>query len=608
MDYKKLAADILKLVGGNENVLHLEHCSTRLRFTLADKSKADTEQLKKTPGVMNVISKSQYQVVIGNSVIEVYDELIKICDLGGKKAAVKEEKQSKGAAFMEFVISIFQPLIPAIAGAGVLKSILLLLSGIGIMDPTSTLYVVLASISDATFYFLPMMVAVTCANTLKCNRLIAIAAVGFLLLPATTKMLAEGVVLFGITIPNIAYNAQIFPAILCVVFLTMMERFFNKVSPKAIRVFFVPMMSLAITIPVTLLILGPLGFNIGALLTKVILFLYAKLGFIAVALLSAVLPFMIALGMHKALLPYAITTYGELGYEALYLCASLAHNISESGACFGVALKTKNKELKQTAFSAGISALMGITEPALYGVTLQYKRAMIGVTVAGAVSGAFLGLMAVQGFALVGPSIASMTMFMDPANGKNFIYACIGFVIAIAGSFLIAFLSWKDEEAETIEEVKNDNTEYPVVLPVSGKVIPLSEVNDEVFASGTLGDGIAVIPENGELVSPVDGEIVMLFDTKHALGIKADDGTELLIHIGIDTVTMEGRGFEAFVKSGDRVKTNEPLIRFDLNEIKKAELDTTVCIIVSNSNDYEILNKNYKGSDKGTSLFTTRKK
>ena len=614
MDYKKIANEILDLIGGSKNVATLEHCSTRLRFSLVDKSVVDVEKIKKIKGVMGVVDGSQFQIVIGNNV-EVYDTLLKICPLSGNQGIeAKKDDRKCGAKLLEFIISVFQPLVPAIAGAGVLKSVLLLLSMFGLLANDSTVYTALAAISDATFYFLPIMVAVTTANALKSNRLVAVAAVGYLLLPATTQALTDGMTLFGFAVKNVTYSSQVFPAILCVIFLSLMERGFNKISPKAIRIFFVPMMSLAITIPVTLLILGPLGYNIGTLFTAVILALYGKLGFVALGLLAAILPFMIATGMHKALLPYAITTYGQLGYEALYMPASLAHNISESGACFAVALNSKDENLKQTALSAGISALMGITEPALYGVTLQNKKAMIGVVLSGAISGMLMGLFVVKAFIVVGPGLASMSMFVDPANGSNFMYACIGFAVALLGSFIITFVLWKDSDSEVEEDVtvvesltEEEKEVNILVSPLNGEAVDLSTVSDEMFASKTLGDGIAIVPKDGKLYAPCDAEVVMLFETKHAIGLRTSNGAEILIHIGVNTVSMEGVGFTAFVKQNDKVKEGDLLIEFGLDAIKEKNLDPTVMVVNSNSTSYKVLNQSYGDVKTGDVLFDVKR-
>lgn len=615
MDYKKIANEILDLIGGSKNVATLEHCSTRLRFSLVDKSVVDVEKIKKIKGVMGVVDGSQFQIVIGNNVVEVYDTLLKICPLSGNQGIeAKKDDRKWGAKLLEFIISVFQPLVPAIAGAGVLKSVLLLLSMFGLLASDSSVYTALAAISDATFYFLPIMVAVTTANALKSNRLVAVAAVGYLLLPATTQALTDGMTLFGFAVKNVTYSSQVFPAILCVIFLSLMERGFNKISPKAICIFFVPMMSLAITIPVTLLVLGPLGYNIGTLFTAVILALYGKFGFVALGLLAAILPFMIATGMHKALLPYAITTYGQLGYEALYMPASLAHNISESGACFAVALKSKDENLKQTALSAGISALMGITEPALYGVTLQNKKAMIGVVLSGAISGMLMGLFVVKAFIVVGPGLASMSMFVDPANGSNFMYACIGFAVALLGSFIITFVLWKDSDSEVEEDVtvvesltEEEKEVNILVSPLNGEAVDLSTVSDEMFASKTLGDGIAIVPKDGKLYAPCDAEVVMLFETKHAIGLRTSNGAEILIHIGVNTVSMEGVGFTAFVKQNDKVKEGDLLIEFGLDAIKEKNLDPTVMVVNSNSTSYKVLNQSYGDVKTGDVLFDVKR-
>lgn len=615
MDYKSLARSIVENVGGADNIVHLEHCSTRLRFQLADHSKVNIDALKKTPGVMGVIDAAQFQIVIGNDVIEAYDAITSAYDLGGVPAAsAKKEKRSAGAVFLEYLIGIFQPLVPAIAGAGVLKSIMLLLAMIGVITSTDALYTTLVGISDATFYFLPLMVAVTTANMFKTDRLVAVAAVGFLLLPATTTALKDGLVLFGITVQNITYSSQVFPAILEVICLSLLERWLNKVSPKAIRVFFVPMVALAITIPVTLLVLGPLGYNVGVLLTDAILFMYSTFGWIALAVLAAILPLMVSMGMHKALVPYAVSSMSTAGFESLYIPASLGHNISESGACLAVALRTKDERLRQTALSAGISALMGITEPALYGVTLQHKRAMTAVVISGAISGALIGLLGVKAFVTVGPGLASMTMYVDAANPQNLVNAFIGFAVALVCSFAIAFVTWKDdnqvETASTIDKpAATADAALELVVPVSGTVEDITKVPDEMFAAKTLGDGMAIVPSQGMLYSPVDAEVTMVFKTRHAIGLTCANGAEILIHVGIDTVKMDGDGFTSHVNTGDHVGVGDELISFDIDKIEKAGFDPTVCIIVSNGADFSVENKAQEGAATvGDALFTVERK
>lgn len=357
MDYTQVAKDVLKHVGGKENIAHLEHCSTRLRFTLIDQKKADVQALEKTPGVIAVRMSGQCQVVIGNDVIEVYQEVTRLMGSSSSGQVVPsnqpKEKRKIGTVLLDFIVGVFQPLVPAIAGGGILKSFLLLFSLLGWMDAKGQTYQILNMVGDAPLYFLPLLVAVTTANKLKVNPLVALSAVGALLLPNMTAMLTEGAQLLSFDVKNIAYAYQVFPAILSVLLYAQMEKFFTRFSPKPIRIFFVPMMSLVITVPVTLLLLGPIGFTAGQGFSSIILAMFNTVGWVAVAILAAVLPFMVASGMHKAMVPYAVTTMGTLGKEALYLPASLAHNIAESGACFAVALRTKTRYSDQQPFRQG---------------------------------------------------------------------------------------------------------------------------------------------------------------------------------------------------------------------------------------------------------------
>lgn len=589
MDYKKISTDILHYVGGEENIAHLEHCSTRLRFTLVDDSKANIEALKKVQGVLGVVMTAQCQVVIGNSVVEVYNELLKLGKFGNQNKANKSAGKKKiGAVALDFIVSVFQPLVPAIAGAGILKSLLLLLSMLGLIDKSGQTYIILSYIGDATFYFLPILAAITTATKLNVNKLVAVSAIGILLFPNMTTLLGKGASFLSIPITNVAYASQVFPAILGVCFYACMEKIFTKISPRPIRIFFVPMMSLLLTVPITLLLLGPIGFKFGTLLTTVILFIYSKFGWIAVGIVAAILPFMIATGMHKALVPYAISSITTLKKELLYLPASLAHNISESGACFAVAVRTKDTDLRSTAVSAGISALFGITEPALYGVTLQRKRVLTSVVISSLIGGLFVGLFGVAGFTAVGPGIASISMFVDEKNTKNFIFALAGFAVSFVVSFVLTLILWKEDVVEEKEEVKKDSLLNKTVIsaPIQGELISLKKVNDEVFSKEVMGKGAAIIPSANEVVAPIKGEIGALFETNHAIGIKSEDGLEILIHIGLDTVNLQGKHFKPHVKLGDKVNVGDKLMEFDREAIIKAGFDMTTPIIITNSADY----------------------
>lgn len=598
-NYKQTAADVLRLIGGEKNISHLEHCSTRLRFTVADPAKVDAAALKKTPGVMGVIANGgQCQVVIGNDVIEVYNELIKLGSFHKDSApAAPSGKKSVGAMALDLMVGIFQPLVPAIAGGGILKAFLSLFSLLGWMDSAGVLYRALIAVADAPLYYLPLMVAVTMAAKINCNKLVALASVGALVLPATVTLLGEANTLFGIPLQNVTYSYQVFPAILAVAFLYLLEKYVTKITPKPIRVFFVPMVCFIIVFPVTLLVLGPIGLTIGKGITTVMLAIYSKVGWLAVGLVAAILPLLISVGAHKAFIPYVVTSMGDLGYEILYNGASLAHNISEGGASLAVACKTKDPELRSAAISGGVSAIFGITEPAIYSITLQHKRVLFGVMTGSFISGSFIGLMAVKAFVAMGPGLAGMAMFVDPENTMNIVWAFAGFGIALAASFVATLILYQDEGKAGLE-VSHQSASYiapkdagsgkKLFSPIKGKLVPLSEVPDEVFSAGTLGDGAAIVPEEGSLYAPADAVVENVFDSKHAICLNCKNGADVLLHVGIDTVKLGGRHYDVKVKNGDQVKAGQLLMIFDKKAIEAEGYSTVIPVIITNSDSITV--------------------
>lgn len=610
-DYSATAQTIVKLIGGEDNVTHFEHCSTRLRFSVADLSKVDQAGLKGTPGVMGVIaSGNQCQVVIGNDVIEVFDEIQKVAHFTGSANAAPAAggKKDFGAMALDFLVGVFQPLVPAIAGGGILKAFLSLFGLIGIMDSSGVLYQVLMNVADAPLYFLPLLVAVTMSTKLNCNKLVALATVGALVLPKTAALIGgeEPAVLFGIAIQNVNYAYQVFPAILTVAVLFFVEKYVTKVTPKPIRVFFVPMVCFAVVFPLTLLVLGPIGLTFGKGLTTVMLALYKYVGWLAVGLVAAILPLLISIGAHKAFIPYVISSLGELGYEILYNGASLAHNISEGGASLAVAVRTKDPELRSAAFSCGVSAIFGITEPAIYSITLQRKKVLYGVMIGSFISGSFIGLMAVKAFVAMGPGLAGMAMFVDPDNAKNIVWAFAGFGIALVASFIATFLLFKDEE---LPEAKAPEAEGDATIGshMEGKLIDITEVPDAVFSAKILGDGMAVIPEKGELYAPADGIIENVFDSKHAITMTCDNGAEVLMHVGLDTVKLEGKYYEPQVRTGERVKAGQLLMKFDLAKIRKEGYDVVTPIVLTNYDEF-VVNKATGGAVKhGAAILSLKK-
>lgn len=600
MNHLQTALDIIAQVGGAENIEHLEHCSTRLRLSLYDNGKVNERELAKIDGVLGVRVNVQCQVIIGHEVVQVYEAARSLIGTPQANASAQTVKPHRGAQIVDFVISVFQPLVPAIAGGGVLKSLLLLLDVLGWLSRDSSTYKVLDNIGSAPLYFLPILVAITTATKLKVNVLVAVSAVAVMVLPAMTKQLADGAEFMSFDLRNVAYASQVFPAILCVLFYAQTEKLFNRYSPGALRIFLSPMLSLLVTVPVTLLILGPLGYELGAGLATVILWLYGKLGFVATGLLAAALPFMVAAGMHKPMLPYAVASMSQFGREMLYLPASLAHNIAESGACLAIALRSKDKVLKSTAFSAGISALFGITEPALYGVTLLNKKALYSVLAGSLVGGAFIGWMAIEAFALVGPGLASISMFVSPDNPMNIVWAFAGAGLSFVIAFLSALLLWRDKAPEQADELH-------FIRPVEGQIIPLENVNDDVFSRRIMGDGVAIVPSQGVLRAPADGTVVNVFESGHALSLLTDAGVELIFHIGIDTIRLQGDGFHPLVKEGQHVKSGDTLIEFSLDTITAAGLDPVVVMIVTNGERFSLTPGSNHDKDTHPNIIMTLK-
>ncbi|MBE4725651.1 PTS beta-glucoside transporter subunit IIBCA [Leuconostoc citreum] len=609
IDQNKLASDILLAVGGQANVEDLVHCSTRLRFTLRDDSIVDKEKIKSLTGVLGLAQTGgQTQVVIGNDVADTYNAVKKLLsESNNDNLTATGTKQNKklSAIVLDFIIGIFQPLIPAIAGGGILKSFLMLANMLGLMSDTTQTYKILYFVGDAPLYFLPLLVAITTANKLKVNPLVAVSAVAALLTPNLATMLASsgGGHLFSFGIKNITYAYQVFPAILAILVYAQLEKYLTKVTPKVIRGFFVPMVSLLIVVPLTLLVLGPIGYTFGQGFAAVILFIFSKFGWIAVAILAAVLPFMVVTGMHKAMIPYVVTSLGQTGKEVIYNAASLAHNISEAGGSFAVALRTKDKGLKATALSAGISALFGITEPAIYGVTILHKRVLYGVMIGSFIGGASLGLMGVEAYVAVGPGLASLSMFISKTLPNNLLFAVIGLIISFIASFTAVAILWQDpvNQKDALLSENEAPTNRSVILPspMAGKIIPLSSVNDAVFSNKTLGDGVAIIPSEGKLYAPTYGLIEMVYNTNHAIGMKTSEGDEILFHIGIDTVNLKGQFFDVAVTAGQQVKQGDLLVRFNREGIKAAGFDDTTMIIITNPQGASLqLSKDAKKSTK----------
>ncbi len=614
MNHRELAQAILEQVGGINNITQLVNCATRLRMNFKDESLVHLDQINKIPGVLGAVKKSgQYQIIIGTDVANVCNE---IKAMGLNESPVDTGKKvGKIDALMDIFAAIFTPVIPAITAAGMIKAILVICVLLG-MEKTSQIYVVLSFIADAGFYFLPIMLAVSSAKKLGCNPYLAAMVGGALLHPAFTQLVTAGepVHIFGLPIKLINYGSSVIPIILAVWLMTYVERFADKVSPKAVKFFMKPTLTILIVVPIVLVVLGPLGSYIGTGIATITDFLNMHVSWLVPTLMGAFMPLLVLTGMHWSFLPVLMTSYTTYGYEAVMGPGSLVSNVCQGSAALCVSIKTKNKELKQLASSAGVTALMGITEPAMYGVTIKFKKILLSVMLGGGVGGFYAGLMGVVRYTSGTPGLLSIPIFIgeNPMNVVHALIACaIGFVVTFAATWFYGF----EEPTDSIEKTETKETEagekasmvkkIVISSPVNGKKVDISKVKDETFAKEILGKGIAVESVDGKIAAPFDGEVATIFRTKHVIGLKSTEGVELLIHIGIDTVELEGKFFTPHVQDGDTFKKGDLLLEFDKKAIEEAGYETIIPVIVTNTSNYlEVLASKEGDVEMGQELLT----
>lgn len=570
MDYENTAKKILQRVGGKDNVINLVHCMTRLRFTLKDESIVDDEAVKKTKGVMGIMKKGgQYQIIIGNDVGNVFNELNKLGNFSNEVKEVPAKSNEKKNIFtmlMDTISGIMAPVIPAIIGAAMIKVLLTLLPMIGVLSTNGQTYQLLSVIGDGAFFFMPVLIAISASKKFGTNMYYAASIALIMLHPNLITLMntahdAGQTVKFLKYIPvtYASYSYSVIPIILAVYSLRYVERFVDKITPVVTKNFLKPMLVVLIEAPIALIILGPLGAICGNGLSTVVYAIHDKLGFIAIGLVAGVYPFVVMAGMHHAFTPIKLGMIATTGYENFICIGELCSNMAQGAASLAVALRSKNKDFKQIAGSSAFSALFaGITEPALYGVTLRLKRPMLGACIGGAVGGL------VGGF---------------------FQMKCFGIATLIIGFEDIVD---EDDDLDFVEESDAQllDNEISITSPVEGKVIPLTEVKDPTFSQEILGKGAAIIPEKGVVYAPFDGKVDAVFETGHALGLVSEDGVELLVHVGIDTVNLKGKHFTPKKKSGDTMKKGDILLEFDIDKIKADGYDVTTPIIISNTEQF----------------------
>lgn len=597
MDYDKIASIILKHVGGEKNISHVGHCATRLRFNLIDEATADTEALKNTEGVVGVVSKGgQYQVIIGSDVPQVYQHLIKMIDLNEMDKKPEKKNGNKINNIIDTIAGIFTPILPPLTAAGMLKAVLALLVAFKWVDNQASTYQVINFMADATFYFLPVLLANSAAKKFGCNQYLAMMLGAMLIHPnfismvATSKEVGEAITVFGLPIYNASYTSSVIPIILGVWLMSVVEPFADKISPKAIKYFTGPLITILITGIATLVVLGSLGYIISTFIAAGINTLNSYAGWLVPTLMGTFLPFLVMTGTHHAITPIGINNRMTMGFDTIIYPGQLASNVAQGAAALAVSVKTKNSELKQLTSATGITAVCGITEPVLFGVTMKIRTNLIAAMAGGCAGGLFMGLLNIKNFSGGSPGLLTLPSYIGiDAPMSNFYLACAGAAIAFAVSFIVSFVLFKDKDMETKKETAVQSASRQSVLhsPLKGKCIALNEVNDPTFANELIGKGIAILPDEGKLYAPADGTVKTVFATKHAITMTSEEGADLILHVGLDTVKLDGKYFNVLVKDGDHVKAGDLLMEFDITAIKNEGYDVVTPMVVANYDQYE---------------------
>ena len=594
-NYEKLAKEIVRYIGGPENVNALVHCATRLRFKVKNTQNVDKKKLEQLEGVITVLdSGGQIQVVIGQHVADVYDTIFEVTDLKKENPSDAEESGEKKNllnTFMDTISGIFAPVLGVMSGAGMLKALLILCTTFGWLKADMGTYRILYAAADGVFTFIPVFLAYTAAKKFRANEFVAVGVATALLYPDLTAAYSAGEALTFLKIPVVlvSYTSSVIPIVISVYALSKLEKGLKKIVPTVCKTFLTPLLSLAIMVPATYLVIGPIADTVGKALASGYTGLVGLNPVIAGGLLGLIWPAAVMFGVHWGFVPIVMNNIAEYGRDTLFTITG-PNNMAQAGATLGVFLKTKDKSVKELAGPAALSAVLaGITEPAIYGVTLRFKRPFFIGAVFSGIAGAIVAAAGTGAPTLLGTSILTLPGYI----GVGFVGFLIACAIAYFGSAIVTyFFGYSDDMLPKKEEKKEEPQEIipakdeALLAPVSGKVIPLSEVRDEAFAGGILGQGAAVIPENGEICAPCDGVISVMYPTGHAVGIKSDIGAEILIHVGMDTVTLNGSCFDVKVKAGDHVKAGQLLVRANIEGIKKEGLDITTPVIVANTADY----------------------
>ncbi|CRU32985.1 TPA: PTS beta-glucoside transporter subunit IIBCA [Streptococcus equi subsp. equi] len=597
MTYQETAKAIFEAVGGEQNIQEVTHCITRLRLVLKDDKQVVDQKIKLIPNVIGVMRQNgQYQIILGNDVNNYYKAFMTLGQFHETDMSSSAgQKQSMIEGLIETIASVITPLIPALLGGGMLKVVGILVPMLGLAGTDSQTVAFINFFGDAAYYFMPIMIAYSAAARFKVTPVLAATVAGILLHPAFVTMVATGkpMALFGAPVTPASYGASVIPILIMVYLMQYIEREVNRFVPSVMKSFLQPTLIIFISGFLALVVIGPLGVIIGQGLSNSLLAIYHITPWLALAILGAIMPLVVMTGMHWAFAPIFLAA-SVATPDVLILPAMLASNLAQGSAAVAVACQSKQKQTRQVALAAGLSALLaGITEPALYGITLKFKKPLYAAMISGGLVGAYIGFVNIASYTFVVPSLIGLPQYISPTSSANFTNALIAAGLTIALTFTLTWFFGIDEEVDQEGSADSDSTpvksglsaKQSIYAPMVGTVLPLSEVPDETFSSKLLGEGLAILPNEEYVYAPFDGEVITLFPTKHAIALKNAKGVDVLIHVGIDTVELKGQGFEQLVKAGDTVKQGQPLLRIDLELIGSKGYSLVTPFVVTNSSE-----------------------
>ena len=583
--YEELVNYIIKNIGGKENVISLTHCVTRLRFQLKDESKANDEVLKANDGIITVMhTAGQYQIVIGNHVGDVYETILPKLGLSGEVVETKNKTSIKDK-FVDLVSSIFMPAIGMLCACGMIKGLNTILSFAGIYSSTSGLYTLIDAIGDSIFYFFPVIIGYTSAKKFKLTPFVGM-VIGLALCYPTIN--GANLSIVGIQM-NVSYTSTVLPVILTVAVAAPMERLLNKYIPDVVKSFLTPMIVILLSTILGYMIIGPVANTVAGWLSDGVLSLYSISPVLAGIVFGGLWQVFVVFGVHITFIVLAIMNLAA-GHPDPILSLQAFVAFSQTAVVLAIFLKTKQKKLKSICFPAIISGVFGVTEPAIYGITLQRLPMFVISCIGGSLSGAYAAFAGLKYQQMAGMGIFEMpAMFPQNGTGAAMFQCVIASAFAIIPTFIAAYVFYRDDHKE---DNVTESLSEEVNQPIEGKIIPLNQVEDDAFSQEVLGKGIAIIPSEGKVYAPFDGTVITLFPTKHAIGIVSDNGCEVLIHIGMNTVQLNGKYFTSHVQQGDKVKKGQLLVEFDIDHILQEGYNLETPVIITNTKDYSNINTN----------------